>query len=161
VDVIIQAFNKNCLPLIIIGSGKLEKKLKKLAHDNITFTGYLPTDKYIKILAYVKAFVHVSPDDPLPMAPLEAMSMGIPVIGYYGAGLKEIIIEGKTGVFFHNLTPESLNEAILKFQTLSFNKHICQLHAKQFSKEQFLNKFPNMVLSAYEKYQKTQYRNRP
>jgi len=39
VDLAIKAFNKLDYPLIIVGTGREEAKLKKMAGDNITFAG--------------------------------------------------------------------------------------------------------------------------
>jgi glycosyltransferase involved in cell wall biosynthesis len=123
-----------------------------MANKNIVFKGFLSSQKYAHILSLTHAYIHASPDDPFPMAPLEAMSMGLPVIGYYGGGLKEIIIEGKTGLFFYKPTPESLNATIQKMQTMSFDPEVCKRHAKQFSEKIFVKNFKNMIMSEYETF---------
>jgi len=50
----------------------------------------------------------------MPVSSLEAMSMGIPVVGTNIRGLREEIIEGKTGYIVPLKNPEQLATAIEK-----------------------------------------------
>jgi glycosyltransferase involved in cell wall biosynthesis len=86
-----------------------------------------------KLYAGAKAFLALATDEDFGMTPVEAMSMGTPVIAYAGGGYTESVIEGKTGIFFKN----NLVSAIQKFEKMKFNSEDCITQAKKFSKSRF------------------------
>jgi len=51
--------------------------------------------------------------DPFPLAALEIMASGLPVVAYDTGGLREAIVDGKTGFLVENNRPEKLAEKIL------------------------------------------------
>jgi len=77
--------------------------------------------------------------------------LGIPVIAHRSGGPKETIIEDKTGVFFDELTLDSLIQAIRRFETLKFNSQTIRDHAKQFSKLKFETKIKSLVNREFER----------
>lgn len=50
--------------------------------------------------------------DPFPLAPLEIMACGLPVIAFDIGGLKEMIVNNKNGLLVENMNSEKLAEAI-------------------------------------------------
>ena len=67
------------------------------------------------------------------MAPLEVAAAGRPTIAYRAGGAVETIIENQTGVFFDEPTHESLADAIVKFEQLSWSQTALRAHAENFS----------------------------
>jgi hypothetical protein len=55
------------------------------------------------------------------------------------------VIDGKTGVFFKEQTVESLKEAILKFETMKFDKKEIREHALEFDESVFQRKIKEFV----------------
>ena len=49
----------------------------------------------------------------------------------------ETVINGKTGLFFDEQTPESLREAINRFEKQSFKPEECRAQAEKFSPDIF------------------------
>jgi hypothetical protein len=47
------------------------------------------------------------------------------------------VVDGVTGVFFSPQTPESLNQAIDRFEKMNFDREKIMEHAEAFSKERF------------------------
>lgn len=137
-DIIIEAFNKNGKKLIVIGSGSQLNYLKKIAKDNIHFPGFLPKDEFKNILNKAKGFVYAGIED-FGIAVVESLASGVPVIGYNGGAMPEIIENEKDGVLFDYQTPDSLNQAINYFETIpySFNPSLLQKKAYRFSKKRF------------------------
>src|SRR3990167_1175654 len=123
IDVIVKAFNKNGLSLKIFGKGfagfeeELKSKIKN-QKSKIEFVGEVNDEEKFELMAKAKAFVFASFDEDFGITPVDAMGVGTPVIAYRSGGVKETVIDGKTGVFFDENTPESLNLAISKFETL-------------------------------------------
>lgn len=51
-------------------------------------------------------------EDPFPLAPLELMSCGKPVVAFPLGGLKEMVIDGRNGLLTDKATPQDLARAI-------------------------------------------------
>jgi glycosyltransferase involved in cell wall biosynthesis len=98
-----------------------------------------------KLYAGAKAFLALATDEDFGMTPVEAMSMGTPVIAYAGGGYRESVIDGKTGVLFTEPTVESLIAALKKFETLKIDAKDCIIQAKKFSKERFQKELKSFV----------------
>ena len=64
------------------------------------------------ILAASDMLVLPSLADPLPLAVMEAMSMGVPVVGTRSGGCEDLIVHGKTGYLVPSRSPASLAKAI-------------------------------------------------
>src|SRR5258708_35355909 len=99
VELLVRTFNQ--LPekkLIIIGKGSELSSLKKMARTNILFFEYVSEQEKWKYLTQAKAFVIASRDEDFGIAPVEALSCGVPIIGLDNGGLKETVIPGKTGI---------------------------------------------------------------
>lgn len=101
--------------------------------------GALVSDTQLaKLYAGAKAFLALATDEDFGMTPVEAMSMGTPVIAYRGGGYTESIIDGKTGIFFDDPSVESLMKAIQRFEKIKKDwKNDCIQQAKKFSKQRF------------------------
>ncbi|MFH1612510.1 MAG: glycosyltransferase [bacterium] len=144
IDIAIKSFNKLNLPLIIIGNGSEQKKLKKMANKNIKFLNWQSNIEIKKYYAYAKALIFPMQED-FGISSLESQSCGRPVIAYKKGGSLETIIENKTGIFFEEQNEDSLIEAVLKFQKMKFDKQKIREHSLTFDKEIFNQKFKNFV----------------
>jgi glycosyltransferase involved in cell wall biosynthesis len=87
-------------------------------------------------LAGCRAFVFPGLED-FGIAPVEAMAAGRPVIAYAGGGALDTVVEGVTGTFFHEQTPESLATAVRRFDELAFDPAAIRTHAEQFDVTMF------------------------
>lgn len=149
-DIVVKAFNKTGKKLVIVGDGSQLSELKKMAQNNISFTGFVEAAEVNKHIGSAKGFVHAGIED-FGIAPIEAQACGTPVIAYGYGGVLETIIENKTGIFFSELTPESLEKSIQKFETLSFNSHLIRENAERFSIAQFESQMSNFVAQKMKK----------
>ena len=150
VDLAVEAFNKLGLPLVIIGEGKQEKYLKKIAKDNIKILGFVKDGKLAGYYQNARAFIFPADDD-FGMTMVEAMSYGVPIIAYKKGGALEIFEEGKTGEFFEAQTAEVLANGVRRFieKENNYKKEDIIDRAREFSKEKFKNElmeFINKVL---------------
>ncbi len=136
VDLAISAFNELGLPLIVVGTGSEEEKLKNMAKDNIKFVGHLTDAKLADYYKKCAAFIFPQEED-FGIVALEAQAAGAPVIAFKAGGALDTVIEGKTGVFFDKQETESLVKAVRKFNKLSFNQKDLINNANRFSKERF------------------------
>ena len=137
VDLAVQAFNELKLPLLIVGSGRDEARLRKKAGPTVEFLGSRSNEVITDLYSKCRAFVFPGVED-FGITPLEAMASGAPVIAYGEGGASETVSE-KTGLFFRPQTVDALKEAVLKMEagTVHFSEADCRARAAEFSRERF------------------------
>ncbi len=136
VDLVIETFNRLRLPLVIVGTGREEVKLKCLAKSNIKFAGRVSEEKLKKYYQNAKALIMPQEED-FGIVAVEAQMYGVPVIAYKKGGVIDTVIPGKTGIFFEEQKPESLADAIKRFEKMKFRKNDIIKNAKKFSVGRF------------------------
>jgi len=144
VNLAIEAFNILGYPLKIIGSGQEEKKLKKLAKNNIEFLGWLANDELRKYYQNCKALIFPTEED-FGIVPVEAQACGKPVIAFGKGGALETVIEEETGIFFSEQTAESLIKAIKQFETLKFDRNKIRENVLRFDHKIFKKKIQSFI----------------
>ncbi|EKE18955.1 MAG: hypothetical protein ACD_9C00187G0003 [uncultured bacterium] len=146
VELVVEAFNKLGLPLVVIGSGSQEKLLKKIAKDNVKILGWQDDEVVKKYYQNAKAFIFPVEDD-FGIAPVEAMLAGLPVIAYRKGGALETIQEGITGEFFDSQTPEVMADGVRRFLSKKegYDKDMIKKRAQEFSKERFRREFGEYI----------------
>lgn len=135
-DLAIAACNELELPLTIIGSGPETPALKALAGPTISFTGRASDDELQRHVLDADVFLFPAEED-FGIAPIEALSAGLPVIAYKAGGALDYIHDGNNGLFFDDQTTESLIEALRRYQTIEFDPTTITRSADTFSKQQF------------------------
>jgi len=137
IDLAVRAFSKLGLPLRIIGDGRDRAILKRMAAPNVSFLGFVGSDAEVREqMARCRALVFPGEED-FGITPLEAMSAGRPVVAYAAGGALDTVVEGVTGTFFREPTPESLAEAVLRMEGLSCSPDVLQAHAAKFGVARF------------------------
>lgn len=145
VDLAVKAFNRLKLPLIIVGIGSEERKLKKMAKGNIVFVGQL-TDE--ELSGYYKrcAALLMPQEEDFGLVAVEANASGAPVLAYKAGGALDVIEDGKSGVFFDKQSVEGIIKAVRRFQGLKFRPKDLRKNASRFSKEEFKKRFKDLIL---------------
>ena len=154
IDLIIDAFSK--LPdkkLMVIGDGPEFGKLERQAPANVELMGFQSTRVLRDYLQRARAFIFAAEED-FGILPLEAQACGTPVIAFGKGGALETIIPGKTGLFFHEQTPECIVEVIQRFERREahFTVKTMRQNAERFSKERFQHQFMGFVENAWQKH---------
>lgn len=144
VDLVVRAFNQLKLPLVVVGTGSEEAKLKRMADKNITFAGFVPEEKLAGYYQKARAFIMPQEED-FGLTCVEAQSMGVPVVAYRAGGARDTVIDGVTGVFFESQTVESLRKAVVRLEKLEFDKYAIIKNADRFSKEGFRQKLLKLI----------------
>ncbi|HVB74199.1 MAG TPA: glycosyltransferase [Ktedonobacteraceae bacterium] len=136
IDLAIEACNQLRLPLLIIGGGRDEQRLKKLAGPTIRFMGRLTDEEVLRYYAHCRALILPGEED-FGITPLEAQASGRPVIAYSAGGALASVVDGVTGTFFHEQTVESLAETLATFDEAKYNGQTIRNHALEFDKPRF------------------------
>jgi glycosyltransferase involved in cell wall biosynthesis len=147
VDLAIKAFNKLNLPLVIVGVGSQEKKLKQMSGKNIHFVGSLTDEELVDYYNSCQALIFPQIED-FGITAVEAIATGTPVIAFNKGGSKDIIKDRINGLFFVRQDVENLIESVYRFQKINFNRKLVSDSAKKFSKDIFKKKFSNLIKNA-------------
>lgn len=156
VDLIVSTFAR--MPdqrLKVVGEGPMRSRIESLARGraNIEILGYLPAEQMGEVMGHAKGFVFAAEED-FGIAPVEAQACGTPVIAFARGGGRETVLEGRTGLFFAEQTPEALERAIRRSieHHQHFDPSFIRRHAEQFSRERFLNSFASFVKRAWDEF---------
>lgn len=110
---LINAFNINKRNLTIVGEGPEYLKLKKIAHDNIKFVGYVDNDKIKSILMEHDVFILPSISEPWGLVVEEAIYSGLPVLVSENVGCKDDLVNKlNTGLSFDPSNILELNSKV-------------------------------------------------
>lgn len=145
-DLAVEAFNANGLPLKMVGSGSMGKKLRAIAKPNITFIDHLDFASLRKAYAEARAFIMTAEED-FGITPVEAMASGRPVVAFGRGGALDSIVPGETGVFFDQQSSDSLEAAVEQMEDFlpRFDPQVAIEHASNFAPAQFDRKFMDFV----------------
>lgn len=123
--------------LIIVGSGKHQTALLEGAPPNVHFLHHISEEDLLWHYRHAKALIMPQEED-YGYTALEALYAGCPVISYRHSGTRDIVVEGKTGLFFDEQTTASLTDALARFEAVSYN---VESHSKKilesFSVDEF------------------------
>lgn len=151
IDLIVNAFSyMKDRQLIVIGNGPDLKKIKDRATKNIEFLGKQPFEILKDYMQKAKALVFSAEED-FGIVPVEAQACGTPVIAFGKGGVRETVMENKTGIFFYEQKVESLIEAIRIFEKIEnkFDPYKLRKNAEPFNKNRFKREFKEFVDKAY------------
>lgn len=157
-DLLVETFNKIKYPLVMVGAGLEEEKLKAMAGENIIFKGRADDKEKHELLENCLGLINPVVDEDFGIVPIEAMAHGKPVLAHKSGGHLETVTEGETGLLFEEATVECLSEKLLEFDQMIKNKKFdhekIKSHAQKFSKERFKSEFENFVREKWEEHKK-------
>ena len=168
VDIAVEAFNSIDLPLIVIGSGQEEKKLEKMAGENIKLMGWQSDEIVREHYVNCKALIFPGVED-FGIVPLEAQACGKPVIAFGEGGALETIVSldknvnnkneqsnNATGLFFYEQTAESLAQAVVLFEEIQdqFNWQSIRKNAESFDRVIFKDKIRKYIEKEYKEFRR-------
>jgi glycosyltransferase involved in cell wall biosynthesis len=108
-----------------------------MAGPTVQFLGRVPDRDLPDLMARCRVFLFPGLED-FGIAPVEAQAAGRPVIAYRGGGALDTILEGKTGLFFDEQTPDSLCEALTALAGTRFDQSVIRANAERFDVTEFV-----------------------
>jgi glycosyltransferase involved in cell wall biosynthesis len=136
IDIVVEAFNKLGLPLVVIGDGRDRKALQAGAKENVRFLGKVPDAEVKRYFSRCRAFIFPGEED-FGITPVESQAAGRPVIAYAGGGALDTVIDGVTGKLFRPQTAEGLAEAVASFRDEEYDPVLIRQNAERFSTANF------------------------
>ena len=164
VDLLVRAFNKLKLPLIVVGDGVEKTYLKGLAGPTVQILGFQSKEKIENLMSKCRAFVYAGIED-FGIAPVEAMASGAPVIAFGKGGVLDTVkcvnsnsCKKATGLFFPDQTVKSLVEAIEFFKEKQLwrdlDPELIRDWANSFSQDSFKSRFETTINRAWAEHKK-------
>lgn len=148
-DLVVRAFSKLGVPLVVFGEGPEFERLRAIAKPNIEFVGRVSDDEKRALYAGCIAFIHPHVED-FGITAIEAMAAGRPVIAYPAGGALETVLPGITGDFLEDQSWENLAHHIIRFDPARFDAARIRDHAARYDASVFRDKLRAYVARAYE-----------
>ncbi len=147
-DVAVEVFNRSGRELRIVGGGPDLPRLKRSARPNIRFLGSLPPRDLLGVYQKARAFLQPGEED-FGIASVEAQDCGVPVVALARGGAAEIVLHGKTGILYEDMSAEGLRIALDNLERLAFNKTAARKNAMRFSRSLFKERMSRFLRKAW------------
>jgi glycosyltransferase involved in cell wall biosynthesis len=142
-DLAVEACNRLKRPLIVVGTGQDEARLRRLAGPTVRFPGWQPDAAVRDLMRRCRALVFPGEED-FGIVPVEAMACGAPVVAFGRGGATETVVppggrSEPTGVWFAEQTAECLADALAAFEArrADISEAACRRQAVRFHKQRF------------------------
>jgi glycosyltransferase involved in cell wall biosynthesis len=136
VDLAIRTCMKRDAHLVVVGEGPERSALMRIAGENIVFRPQVDDDELAGLYGGAKALLQCGKED-FGIAPLEANASGRPVVAYAAGGALDTVLDGHTGILFHQQTEESLRGALDRLESGTWKPDDLRRHAARFGEERF------------------------
>lgn len=146
VDVAIEAAARAGRPLVVIGKGPEEARLRAMAGEDVVF-GQDLTDAQLRwAYAHATALIAASHED-FGITPLEASAWGVPTVALRAGGYLDTIVDGVNGVFVDAPTVEVVAEGVDRLLAHDWDRVAMQAHADRFSEVEFGQRIRNALVN--------------
>ncbi|MBS9537654.1 glycosyltransferase [Micrococcus luteus] len=136
VDVAIAAAARAGRPLVVIGKGPEEARLRAMAGEDVVFGQDLTDTQLRWAYAHATALIAASHED-FGITPLEASAWGVPTVALRAGGYLDTIVEGINGVFVQEPTVDAVAEGVGRLLAHDWDRGAMQAHAERFSEVEF------------------------
>jgi glycosyltransferase involved in cell wall biosynthesis len=143
-DLAIAACDRLRARLVIVGDGVERRRLESLAGPRVRFAGVADDVTLRSLYQGCRALIFPGEED-FGIVPVEAQACGKPVIAFGAGGALETVVDGLTGVFFHEPTPSALIAAIETSERASFDPGWIRHHALPFDEQRFAERMLRLV----------------
>jgi glycosyltransferase involved in cell wall biosynthesis len=152
VDLLVEAFRlQPKQELWVIGDGPERSRLQKNPLPNVRFLGRQPQREVTEALRTAKALLFPAEED-FGLVPVEAQAVGTPVIAYARGGGAESVVDGVTGVLFHEQTVGALRDAMERAESMVFDPMMLRQNAMRFSTGVFRGALAQWVASEWSRF---------
>ncbi len=148
-DLAVEAFNRLGLPLLMVGEGEMEPKLRAQANANIKFAKNLPYAELKKAYATARGLIFTAEED-FGIVPVEMMASGRPVLAFQRGGALDTVTDGVSGRFFDDASVDGLIAGVQEFERFlsDFSPEACKASVARFAPENFDAAFQSCVVGA-------------
>ncbi len=137
-DVVVEAFNRLKLPLLMVGDGDMFDAVRRRAGPNVEVVRRLDLAGLRGAYAAARALVFAAEED-FGIVPVEANASGRPVLGFGRGGILDSIVPGETGLFFGTQSVDAVIAGVeaMEHWLPQFDPAAAQANAQRFAPERF------------------------
>jgi len=160
IDVAIRAAGLAGVPLVVVGKGPEEARLRALAGPNVRFVGWTSDEELLNLYSRCRGLLFPGVED-FGITPLEAMACGRPVVAYGAGGALETVVgaawegdpdgaaTGGTGLLLREQTAEAFAAAIrwLERHPDAVDPADCRARAEAFGRDVFRERMEAVLTS--------------
>lgn len=145
-DLAIRAIGGMGRRLLVVGDGPQRRRLAELAGPHMELLGPVSDERLRDLYARCRALIFPNEED-FGIVPVEAMAAGAPVIALARGGALETVVDGVTGLHFSEMTVESLQDAVRRFEEResSFDPAACRAQARRFDRRVFMKEMAELL----------------
>jgi glycosyltransferase involved in cell wall biosynthesis len=133
-------------PIHLNYAGRTNKKIKtKYPLKNISYVGFLSSEKYLELLKRSNAMILLSKFEAFPLSILEAMALGKPIITTPAGGLTEICKDGINGIYTQRNSEDAAKKIIGLYQQKDLRDTISNNNLKDSQKMDWNNIIPQYL----------------
>jgi len=133
-------------PLVIVGGGPEEKRLRALADSSVQFLVNRSAEELRRLYRTCAYYVQPGEED-FGIAAVEALACGAPVVALGRGGVRDIVRDGANGVLYEPGDPAGLAGALDRASRIEFDYTALRESALPFRRERFREEFKNQVES--------------
>lgn len=156
IDRAVRACTTANVPLKIIGSGRSESSLRRIAGPTIEFLGERRDQAVVEHMQRCKALILPGIED-FGMTSVETQAAGRPVFAAGDGGALESIAEGVSGHFFDPANEQELVDLLLTDH--EWDTNLIQENAARFSVDIFLEKLDALIATVVESTHERQFQH--
>jgi glycosyltransferase involved in cell wall biosynthesis len=124
--------------LVVVGDGPLRAQLLPTIPPNVRLLSGVEDEQLRWLYANTAGLVAASRED-FGLTPVEAASFGRPVAALRWGGYLDTVVEGETGVFFDQATPQAIADAVGRLAAADWDADLIRRHGARFSEERFIS----------------------
>ena len=132
----VRAFTRLGRELVVVGDGPEGRRLRHLAGPTVRFAGRVSDAEVASLMRSAQALV-VTAVEEFGIAAIEAQAAGRPVLAADAGGVRETVLEGRTGAFFAPRDADALEALLRGFDGAAFDPAACTANAARFSVDRF------------------------
>lgn len=136
-DIAVRAYTRLNRRLKIVGVGSERPALQRMAGPSVEFLGWRSDEELLELYRRCHCLVFPGEED-FGIVPLEAQACGRPVVAYARGGALETVVDGVSGVFFHQQTVDALIDAVQMCGKRPWDSGSIRQHAEQFGVPAFI-----------------------
>lgn len=131
-------------PLLVVGSGPEERRLRALASSSVRFTADVDREALRELYRTCFAFVQPGEED-FGIALVEAVACGAPAAALARGGALDTVRDGVNGVLYSDATAAGLAAAVERIGRMQFDYTAVRGTALPFARERFAREFSGAV----------------
>ena len=140
----VTAFSRMGRRLVVVGEGPARADLERLAGPSIEFRGALDDAGLARLYGMARGVV-VPEEADFGIVAVEANASGRPVVAFGRGGAKETVRDGVTGVLFRAPNVDSVMEAVVRADGITWDPAVLRDNAERFTEREFSRRIAGIV----------------